>query len=148
MASLFNNEKEDWYVFDGKDNLNRSEILRVWMDFGDLFLMKDIKIWRKIDFRKPDYFSEDLFPFLKNFNVELSEDNKNWFMVASEKGFEVGGRYFYDLKLKPRQARYVRLNVFSENLKYLLISEIEVFGEKVGNPKRFGPFLIEKSATK
>jgi hypothetical protein len=129
VPALFDHDKETTLFFE-QSLLRNLDVLWIAMDFGKLFWIDDIKIWRRIDFRKPDYAKTEAFGFLHHFNIALSEDNKQWFIVASEQGFDIESQYFYEAKFNPFKARYVRLSIFSEDLKYFSISQIEVFGKK------------------
>jgi hypothetical protein len=139
-SALFDKDKDTiWSV--KKDIFNKIDTFWIWMDAGNLFWIDNIKIWRRVDFRKPDYVAKNAFKFLYNFNIELSEDNKHWFMVASKQGFDIDSQYYYELKMDHKKVRYIRLNFFVDNVDDLSISEIEVFGNKVVKKK----FLKEQT---
>jgi len=132
VSVLFDKDKDSiWFV----DNqaLNKKNVYSIMINLGDLYAVNDIKIWRRIDFRKPDYSDTVGFRFLENFNVELSVDRRQWAMVASEQHFGIENQYYFEAKMKPQKARYVRINMYSDTLQYFAMSEIEVFGEKVGS---------------
>ena len=128
--ALFDHDKETTLFFE-KSLLQKVDVFWIAMDFGELFWIDDVKIWRRIDFRKPTYAQSEAFGFLHHFTIALSEDNVHWFLVAAEQGFNIGSRYFYEAKFNPRKARYVRLNMFSDDKEYFSMSQIEVFGQKV-----------------
>jgi hypothetical protein len=117
----------------GADILRHVDTFWVWLDLGELASIERLKLWRKVDFRKPDYAPLEAFKFLSHFNIEISEDNKNWRMVTSEKGVKLENDYFYLAKIGNQKARYIRVNAFVDNPVNLSISEIEVFGKKLGS---------------
>jgi hypothetical protein len=127
---LFDKNKwTSWFV--ARNILDKTDVFSIVMDFGGLFLMDNVKIWRKIDFRKPNDFGSEAFGFLHNFSLSISEDNVHWSMISSQTNFDIGDTYFYEEKFSPHKARYVRLNIFSDDFRYFSISEIEVFGQKL-----------------
>jgi hypothetical protein len=129
--ALFDKDKEtSWSV--AQDIIRKVDTFWIWMDLGALYSLDNIKFWRKIDFRKPEYAEKNAFAFLNNFNVELSPDNKSWFIAVSKNNFEYKNKSYYESNLDYKKARYIRFNFFVSKAQDLSISEIEVFGKKVG----------------
>jgi hypothetical protein len=129
VSALHDKDKETaWFI--KNDAILKKDVFSVWIDLGELFFINDIKLWRKIDFRKPGYAGSENFKFLSNFNIEISEDNNRWVIESSENNFIIGNKYYYESKFNDKKARYIRVNIFSEDLKEFSISEIEVFGRR------------------
>jgi hypothetical protein len=91
--------------------------------------MDNIKIWRRIDYRKPEYAASEAFRFLSNFNISLSEDDKHWFLLSSKENFDIGNQYFYEAKASGKKARYLKVNILWNDERDFSISEIQAFGK-------------------
>ena len=130
LGALFDNDKEtSWFATKG--NIFNKNTFWVKIDLGQEYYIDNIKLWRTIDFRVPELFSQVRNIFPKNFNIKLSTDQKKWTIEASEKQYRLLGNNYYDAKFNHQKARYIMIDVFVDKADAFYISEVEIFGEQV-----------------
>ncbi len=102
-------------------------VLSIEVDYERICLLKAIKIWNLINTK--DILSNRFFfnNQIKNFNILISEDKKNWQVVVSEKNHFMKNKKYYYKSFLPIKARYLRLNIFVDDPN-ALFPMIEVFG--------------------
>lgn len=130
IRALKDKDKETTWIV-REDALTQSNIFWIILDLGQEFAIENVKIWRKIDFRIPEYFNKQSYGFIENFNIQLSVDKKNWFLSKSNHDFLIHNQNYVEFKLENQKARYIKLTVFKNNEKEFGISDIDVFGYKV-----------------
>lgn len=108
------------------------DVFWILFDFGKIYSVDELRLWRRIDFRIPGFYTDVNLGFIKKFNIQFSQDGKKWTLVASENNYRLNGRDFYSLtRFKDNKMRYVRINVVPDSNADEYISQIEVFGKPI-----------------
>ncbi len=130
VGALFDYDKETSWFATAKNTFSTSNFW-VKIDLGKEYRINNIKIWRTIDFRVPDYVSKrhNLFPL--NFNIKLSDDGKKWSLEKHESHYRLNQDSYYNAKMEGKKARYIMINVLLQKNQSFFISEVEVFGKEV-----------------
>jgi hypothetical protein len=130
VGALFDHDKEtSWFAT--KHNTFVTNVFWIKINLGGEFTIDNIKVWRAIDFRVPEYFSKRHNFFPENFNIKFSEDGKLWTLGKSEYNYSSTTENYYNAVFIGKKARYIMIDVLLEKNTSFYISEVEIFGKKV-----------------
>jgi hypothetical protein len=130
VGALFDYDKETSWFATANNTFSTSNFW-VKINLGKEYFINNIKMWRNIDFRVPEYVSKRHNIFPVNFNIKLSEDGEKWSLEKYESNYSLNQNSYYNAIMGGKKAQYIMINVLLQKNQSFFISEVEVFGKEV-----------------